>query len=65
MTKEDFIFIAKTIRETEAFSVIPDDDACLGQEQVRRLVAESFADALAQTNSTFHRETFLSACGVK
>ena len=57
MTRKDFILIAEVLSEVQAFSNVDRD--------TMEFVAERMADRLATTNSSFKRERFLAACGVK
>ena len=59
MTRKDFELIAGVISQLSAdFTNGGEDTVSLS------LVAGELADALADTNERFNRETFLKACGV-
>jgi hypothetical protein len=68
MTRKDYEFIAKTIRDTQeriratAETATPDWKAMEQLRGVRR-VAAHFTDALREENPSFDAQRFLTACG--
>jgi hypothetical protein len=58
MTRQDFELITSAI--SGVFD--PYGDRC---DVYRNMIAEAFADELADTNERFDRERFLRACGVQ
>lgn len=60
MTRRNFITIADTIRHLDlAYAGLSTPDAI---SELRRRIAEQFANKLADCNNGFKRELFLTAC---